>query len=311
MTEPTVSPAYRRLARFAVAWTLVVFFLGANVTSTKSGDAIPTWPWGFVGTNTAEWIELWHRFVAGFKVVVSVALVVTAPSPRIAPGVRKLAWAAFGVVVVQAALGGVRVLLGAADETSAGVTAFKVVHASVAQVYFLLAVALAARTSAWWHDRPQRPVDDTGLSLLRGGTIAIALLFVQSVLGAIGRHDVLPREVHAVFALPVLVMTARFILVASADTPKDLDLLRTPAGGLGFLAALQLVLGIASYIVAMEVPDPLLRDVSQAVTLNLHLVVASVMTGLALTMVLRTVRVWGLPTDERMAEARRAAGGDA
>jgi len=332
MTSDAIPRWYRRLACFAVAWLLVVYFLGANVTSTKSGDAIPTWPWGWVGESAPEWIELWHRFGVGLSLPVALALAFgatfawpadpaggtplgAAATARMfstrpgwaAPGLRKLAWWSAALVLVQAGLGGVRVLLGAEDEGAASVTAMKVVHATVAQIYFVLAVALAARTAKWWDERPERPLDDTGLSLLRGGLLTVVALLVQSFLGALGRHDVLPREVHLVAAIPAILLAARLVLVASQETPKDLDLVRTPAGGFGFVLAVQLVLGISAYIVSMEAPDPLKRDVSQVVTLNLHLVLGAAMTGLALLILLRAARIWGLPTDERIAEARRSA----
>jgi hypothetical protein len=102
-----------------------------------------------------------------------------------------------------------------------------------------------------------------------------------------------------------MILAARLVLVSSSDIPRDVELFRGPSALMGFLTALQLALGIASYIVTSETPDPLQRDLSQVVTLNLHVGVSAAMTGVAVSVALRAVRLWGVPTDERVAEARR------
>jgi heme A synthase len=307
MTEPQPTssapeaPALRRARSFAravVATTLVVLAAGATVTSTASGDAVPTWPWGWFSEQLAVNIEMSHRVVAGVLVAGTLALVWIAYRTK-DPSLRRIAWAAFWLALVQALVGGLRIYV--------ATWFLKVVHATLAQVFFCVAVAAAAVTSRWWRETRQRPLEDAGLAMLRASGFALAALFVQLVLGALGRHDVIPREVHAVFALPALVLVARIVLVASGDLPRDVELFRGPTALLGLLAGVQLVLGIAAYIVAMDVPDPLQRGAFHSITLAAHLAVGAAMMGLVLTILLRTVRLWGLPTDERVAEARGPA----
>lgn len=290
----------RRLTRAVVAVTLVVLAAGATVTSTGSGDAVPTWPWGWFSDHLGVRIEMSHRVVAGLLVLATIALVWAAARTK-DPGLKRIAWIACWTAVAQAVLGGVRVLL-------PGVL-LKVSHATLAQLFFCLAVAAAAMTSTWWKTTERRRLDDAGLAMLRASGIAFLLLFVQLVLGVLGRHDVLPREVHAVFALPAIIFTARVVLVASGDLPRDIELFRAPVAMLGFFTALQIALGIASYIVTMEVPDVLAREPVHSVALAAHLAVGAIMLGLVLSVILRTVRLWGVPTDERVAEARAASGG--
>src|SRR6185503_3206829 len=117
--------------------------------------------------------------------------------------VRRLAWAAVGLVFVQAALGGIRVLLvsGGIAENPAWI---KVVHAGTAQVFFCVAVALAAVFSPTWRSSRPRALDAPSLSLMRTAAFATVLLFVQALLGALARHGLVPREIHALAALPVL-----------------------------------------------------------------------------------------------------------
>jgi len=298
-------PVARRLTLFVVSVAFLVIVAGANVTSTKSGDAIPTWPWGWFTSEVPVAIEMSHRFVAGVLILSTVLLAVAAQRTH-APSLRRVAWGAAGIVVLQAALGGVRVLLGAEDEQHAWLPFFKVVHATLGQVFFLLAVGAAAITSKWWHQTKERPLDDAGLAMLRSSGLAIFFLVLQTVLGALGRHDVLvPREVHAVFALVPMILAARLVLIASSDVPRDVELFRGPSAALGFVTALQLALGIGSYIVTSEVEDPAKRDLAGLVTINAHVGISSVMMGIVISIILRSVRLWGVPTDERVAEARR------
>lgn len=308
---PAADPLSRRLTRVVVGMTLLVIVAGANVTTTKSGDAIPTWPWGWFTSDVPTAIEMSHRFAAGLLVLATILLAVAARRTH-SGALARIAKIAFGIVVLQAVLGGVRVLLGAEDEQHSLLPLFKVVHATLGQLFFLLAVAAAAMSSDWWASTKQRTLDDAGLALLRGGGLALAFLVLQLVFGALGRHDVLiPREVHAVFALVPMILCARLVLVSSSEVPRDVELFRGPSAALGFVTALQLALGIASYIVTSDQPDPLQRDISGVVTINGHVGASAVMMGIVVTMILRAVRLWGVPTDERVAEARRLQDGPA
>jgi heme A synthase len=294
-------PLARRLTTAAAFVCLLVIVAGANVTSTQSGDAIPTWPWGWLGKDAADWIELSHRYVAGLLILTTAVAAVRTGSPQL----RRVAWAVFGLVVVQAVLGGVRVLVGAEDESHHTLPWLKIAHASLGQAIYPLAVAASCLASDWWAQTKERPLEDVGLAVMRAAGLALLFMFLQIVLGALGRHLVIPREVHAIFALIPMILAARLVLVSSSDIPRDVELFRGPSALMGFLTALQLALGIASYIVTSETPDPLQRDLSQVVTLNLHVGVSAAMTGVAVSVALRAVRLWGVPTDERVAEARR------
>lgn len=285
---------------------LCVIFLGANVTTTASGDAIPTWPHGLSFETAKEAVEMTHRVAASLAIVGSLVLFGVAWQARkLLPGIMTVAKLAVGLVILQAVIGGIRIYIPAA--------ALKVTHATLGQVFLCLAVVAAALTSEWWRDTKTRMIDDVGLSMLRACGFAIATLLLQVLLGALGRHDVIPREVHAVFALVVLLLSARLVIVATGDVPRDIELLRGPAGGLGFFAALQLVLGIGSYIITADPAsaDPDKRSLSQVITLNIHVIAASAMLGLSVLLLFRTIRIWGLPTPERVEEAKRAASLDA
>lgn len=308
--SPAASPApgdplARALTVATAVMTFIAIVAGANVTTTKSGDAIPTWPWGWFTSKPDVAIEMSHRFVAGV-LVACVAALLWAARRSGSPALRRLAFACLAIVVLQAVLGGVRVLLGAKDEEHGWLPFFKVVHATLGQTFYLLTICATSLTSAWWGATERRRLDDAGLAMMRASGLAIFFMLLQILLGALGRHAVLPREVHAFFALIPMVLSARLVLVASTDVPRDVELFRGPSALLGFLTALQLALGIGAYIVVSETEDPLKRDVSQIVTINAHVAISAAMTGAAVSIAMRAVRLWGAPTDERVADARRA-----
>jgi heme A synthase len=303
------SSALTGWSRFLVGATLALLFAGANVTTTRSGDAVPTWPepfWPKDPTLPAI-IELTHRYAVPMVAIAAIAVAWLARRDERA-AVRKLAWIGVALVFAQAALGGVRVLL-----VSKGVAEnpawIKIVHAAVAEAFFCVAVALMTLVSPSWRATRRRDLDTSAMSLMRTGTLGVMLLFVQAVLGAFGRHDVLPREVHALFALPALVVVAKIVLVGGWDVPEDAREIRRPAGLLGVLAAVQIALGIVTYFVAASGVAPESRDATQIVLINLHLATGAAMLGTTLSVLMCAVNVFGLPTDERVAEAERAATG--
>src|SRR5437773_11103814 len=87
---------------FAVGWALLLLFAGANVTTTRSGDAIPSWPqpWLPRDFSTPALIEWSHRGVAAWMGVFTLALAVWTQLRDCRKKVRRLAWSAVALVVV-------------------------------------------------------------------------------------------------------------------------------------------------------------------------------------------------------------------
>lgn len=174
--------------RFAVAtavatWCLI--FVGALVTSTGSGLAVPDWPLSFgqvfppmVG---GVLFEHGHRMVATFVGMLTVTLVVLLSQCEPRAWVRCLAWGALLAVVLQGLLGGVTVLLRLP-------TAVSVTHACLAQAFFCLTVVLAVCTAPSWHTDVAPWVEHTQPSLRRLATVATGAIYLQLILGALMRH---------------------------------------------------------------------------------------------------------------------------
>lgn len=314
MQDVDVSRSSRALYRwsvFLVGATLVLLFAGANVTTTRSGDAVPTWPEPFWPKNPTlpALIELSHRYAVPMVAIAALVVAWLARRDERA-AVRKTAWFALGLVFFQAALGGVRVLV-VTHEMSQDPAWLKVTHAAVAEVFLCTAVALMTVLSSSWRRAQARDLDAASMSVLRAAIAGVVLLFVQILLGALGRHELMPREVHAFFALLPLVAVAKLVLAGGFDVDSRAVEITRPAKLLGVLAAVQIALGLVTYFIAAAGPAPEQREASQVVMMGLHLVVGAAMLGTTLSILMRTVHVFGLPTDERVAAAERAAAGGA
>ena len=183
-----------RFARFVVASTLFLIFAGGMVTSTSSGLAVPDWPLSYgkvfpeqfregfqrIGLARGVFYEHGHRMVAATVGLLTVALAVWLGIAERRRWVRWLAAGAVGVVVVQGILGGVTVLLRLP-------TAVSVSHAGLANLFLLIAVALAVVTGRWWGAVSARV--SPGTSGLRNlGMVTTGLIYVQILLGAVMRH---------------------------------------------------------------------------------------------------------------------------
>src|SRR5262249_26177804 len=140
-----------RFAVLTAGATLILIFVGALVTSTGSGLAVPDWPLSFgqvfppmVG---GVLFEHGHRLVAAFVGLLTVTLMVllTQWEPRL--WVRWLARVAVLAVLLQGTLGGVTVLFRLP-------LAGSVAHACLAQAFLGLVVPLAVGTAPRWQGRP-------------------------------------------------------------------------------------------------------------------------------------------------------------
>jgi cytochrome c oxidase assembly protein subunit 15 len=95
--------------------------------------------------------------------------------------VRVLAFLALGAVIVQGLLGGITVLLRLPPAISIG-------HASLAQLFFCLTVALAQLTSPAWRTAGRSSAADDDPRIARLAITTTALVYAQIVVGATMRH---------------------------------------------------------------------------------------------------------------------------
>ncbi len=196
------------LYRFAIFTAAVVVFLivaGATVTSTVSGDAVPDWPLSY-GTLNPPMIGgiLWehsHRLIAGFTGiligVLAIWLWVAEPRKK----VKWLGMAALFAVIIQALLGGLRVLIvsteGVQDaaiqltgSTNIEATriAITVAHAFLAQTILCAVFAIVLFTSRSWINAETTGLQPAEYKIRWLGVGLVATVFLQLVIGALVRH---------------------------------------------------------------------------------------------------------------------------
>ena len=262
----------RPLAVVAAGFTLLLILAGGFVTSTGSGDAIPTWPlsWGRLApsdSTPAVWIEQNHRYLAGVVGLLVGILMIWIRKTEERAWVRTWAYVAFGAVVAQALIGGFRIFT--PDSMAA-----KIVHAVFGQVVFAVVVALAFFLSPSW--KKSGP-DESAAPAWRLGVMAIAFAFLQLVAGAVTRHTGAGIAVHLIGA--VLVVLHASLFGSRLMTTR----LRGGAHFLMALLAVQVVLGLTSWsataggaIRALDVPAWRLVTVTAHVAVGALILATSV-----------------------------------
>ena len=188
-------PRLAVLAAVAAIWVFVLVILGAFTTSINAGMAFPDWPLSNGSLNPAGWLshlamfsEHSHRLSAGFEAALTLALALALWRTEARPWLRQLGWGALALVIIQAVVGGLRVLLDHRQipmiDTSVG-RLFAMLHAFLAQVFVCALIAITLASSRRWIERPIR----VAARVRRIGTLCCVLLFVQLAIAAIMRHS--------------------------------------------------------------------------------------------------------------------------
>ena len=243
----SLNAAYKpALHRYAVCTTIATFFLlvaGALVTSNDAGLAVPDWPLSY-GSYFPPMVggifyEHGHRMVATFVglLTVGLAIFLLVVEPR--RWVRRLGLVALAAVVAQGILGYLTVRFLLPPPVS-------VAHASLAQIFFCITVALAIFTSRWWlSEIPQ--VEDTATPHLQTLAVAaIAATFLQLVLGAAFRHNafgIVPHLIGAAVVLLLVILAGRAVRIRFPGARP----LRRAGALLHALVGTQLLLGAAAW----------------------------------------------------------------
>jgi cytochrome c oxidase assembly protein subunit 15 len=188
-------PSLHCFALLTVAATFPLIFMGGLVTSHGAGMSVPDWPNSY-GYNMftfppSQWVggifyEHTHRLMGTVVGMLSIALTIWAWRTEPRRWVRWLATGVLGAVIFQGVLGGLRVVMVELD--------LAIVHACFAQAFFCLAVFTAIVTSRWWIEAPQRAMDQPALDadviqrLFKFSAIAVAVIYLQLIVGAVMRH---------------------------------------------------------------------------------------------------------------------------
>ena len=274
---------------FTACATFLVITAGALVTSNDAGLSVPDWPTSFgylvkvphfVGGVRYEWS---HRMVAGTLVTLTLAIAIWTLLVERRRWLRWLAVGAFFTVITQAILGGLTVLLFQPPAVSTA-------HATVAQTFFCIAVAIALFTGRKWVEEvPQVEFDSRRPSLFTLTLLSIFVLYVQLVLGGMFRHHGMswwPHVVHALVVSFVLAWTA----VRALSVYSQIEAVRRPAILMLSLLIAQLCLGFTAFLTRVawgkDAAQPELPMVAATVS---HVAVGALLLA---TTVILAIQVW-------------------
>jgi heme a synthase len=290
---------------FTACAAFVVITAGALVTSNDAGLSVPDWPTSFgylvkvphfVGGVRYEWS---HRMVAGTLGMLTLAIALWTLLVEKRRWLRWLAIGALCTFITQATLGGMTVLFFQPPWLSTA-------HATVAQTFFCIAVAIAVFTGRRWIEEPSRVDFDTRRpSLFTLTLLSIFLLYVQLILGGMFRHHGMswwPHVVHAVLVAFVLSWTA----IRAISVYSDIDAVRRPAILMLSLLVTQLCLGFTAFLTRVawgrNVVQPELPMVAATVA---HVAVGALLLA---TTVILSIQVWRhvpVAFEERLPQAEQ------
>lgn len=256
--EPAVQTFIRRWVWKMALATLALMAVGSATRVMNAGLACPDWPLCYgqlVPTsqmNLQVFLEWFHRMDASLIGLMAIGLVgLCAWNRKVLPG--WLPWAAVGalfLIVVQGILGGLTVM---------ELLRFDIVtaHLGTALVFFctLLAIALSLM--------PYQPTGNTG-RLPWLGLTAAGLIYVQSILGGLvasrwaahqcfGLADLCHvMNTHIAGVVPPTLAVLLLVYV-TWRTPALNSWLRLLANSAGLLVVLQILLGVATLKLRLQV----------------------------------------------------------
>jgi cytochrome c oxidase assembly protein subunit 15 len=301
----TYNRAHHAFAVFTACAALVVITAGALVTSNDAGLSVPDWPTSFgylvkvphfVGGIRYEWS---HRMVAGTLVSLTLAIAIWTLLVERRRWLRWLAVGAFCTVIAQAILGGLTVLLFQPPWVSTA-------HATVAQTFFCIAVAIALFTGRKWvEEQPPVEFDSRRPSLFTLTLFSIFVLYVQLVLGGMFRHHGMSWWPHVLNALMVSFVLA-WTAIRAISVYSRIEAVRRPAIVMLSLLIVQLCLGFTAFVTRVawgrSSAQPELPMVASTVA---HVAVGALLLATTVVLALQVWRHVPAALAERVPSVRR------
>jgi heme a synthase len=292
---------------FTACATLVVITAGALVTSNDAGLSVPDWPTSFgylvkvphfVGGVRYEWS---HRMVAGTLGLLTLAIAIWTLLVERRRWMRWLAVGALGTFLAQATLGGMTVLFFQPPWLSTA-------HATVAQTFFCIAVAIALFTGRKWvEEQPRVEFDSRRPSLMTLTLLSILVLYVQLILGGMFRHHGMSWWPHVLNAVTVSIVLA-WTAVRAISVYSHIEAVRRPAIVMLSLLITQLCLGFTAFLTrVMWGRGAAQPELPMVVSTVAHVAVGALLLA---TTVILAIQVWRhvpVAFEERVPQARQDA----
>ena len=285
--------------------TFLLLILGALVTSNDAGLSVPDWPTSFhhwpitygyfqVALVGGVRYEHTHRMLAQLVGLLTIVLAVWTQRVDRRAWMRKLGWIALGTVVAQGVLGGITVLFYLPPAVSTA-------HATLAQTFFCIVVAMALFTNRTWTEiEPRKHLAEQRPALPKLATAAALSVYVQLILGAAFRHHGIKLLPHLISAA-VVTFLILWTIVRTLTEYGKVEHLRRLALTLLSLLMVQLFLGFASWLTRVEwgrdAPQPEMPMVISTVS---HVAVGALLLATTVVLAIQSWRYIAIPTSERV-----------
>jgi cytochrome c oxidase assembly protein subunit 15 len=270
--------------------TFPLLFIGGLVTSMGAGLAVPDWPTTF-GYNmfTYPWSKMVggifyehsHRLFGSAVGFLTILLALSLWRCETRQWLRWLGVIALGAVIVQGALGGLRVVL--LQQTLA------IIHACFAQAFFALAASIALFTSVEWAGQPVKKISSDAERVQRLGGLTVGFLYMQVILGAIVRHRGELVEWHIIGAFLAAIHVLLLAHRVCREHP-DLPTLVRSAVLLRRLLLVQLSLGFGAYFAKFTASGMFLNPYLVLLATS-HVVIGALMLVTSVRLTLRAFRL--------------------
>ncbi|MCG3205110.1 MAG: Protoheme IX farnesyltransferase [Elusimicrobia bacterium] len=267
--------------------TLFLIFAGGLVNSMGAGLSVPDWPLSYgqimppmVG---GVFYEHGHRMIAtgvGFLTVLFASFVSFTEDRA---WIKKAAWIAVGLVILQGVLGGLTVLFLLPPPIS-------IAHATLAQTFFCLTIGLAIWTSPFWRKTSLvRQENSESIPLHRLGMALLATCFIQLILGATLRHTGRALAFHILGAFTVAIFACWFVWRVWRNY-GEFGALRRVAALLLVVLISQLGLGVATYFLLRHRFDVIPPPFPAILTITAHVAIGALLLGLSMLAILLAYR---------------------
>ena len=292
--------------------TFLLIVAGALVTSNDAGLSVPDWPTSFrhwpitYGYFTVPMVggvryEHGHRILAQIVGILTIILAVWTQRVDRRSWMRKLGWIALAMVIAQGVLGGITVLFYLPPAVSTA-------HATLAQTFFCLTVAMALFTNRQWTEKePKRYLAEQKPALPKLATAAALSVYVQLILGAAFRHHGIKLLPHLISA-SVVTFLILWTIVRTLTEHGKVEHLRRLSLTLLALLMVQLTLGFASWLTRIEwghdAPQPQTPMIMSTVS---HVAIGALLLATTMVLAIQAWRYMVIPTAERVPAHRPKA----
>ncbi len=303
LTTP-YNKSHHRFAALTAFATFLLIVAGALVTSNDAGLAVPDWPTSFnhwpvtYGYFTVRMVggvrwEHGHRILAQMIGILTIVLAVWTSKVDRRPWMRKLGWSALALVIAQGILGGITVLHFLPPSISS-------LHATLAQTFFCVTVAIWLFTGRTWVQEPRMALPTKRPSLPVLTTLAVLCVYVQLILGAAFRHHGIKLLPHIISAA-IVTFVVLWTIVRVLSEYSQVQQLRRPAIMLLGLLMVQLTLGFSAWLFRVEwgreAPQPELPMVIATVS---HVAVGALLLATAVVLAIQAWRHVAIPTPDHV-----------